>query len=921
MASVLLYSSPPFVKAMYSFISSRRFLARALSTVLCSILVVFLPFSRFGGQSAFLAITIKELVFSAQENLPQQIEGTVLHLVGGLVGVALSSFGKFLASLTYNRIGDAPLTRCIPALTLAFICFSAGWLKSRLPRLTFASRIACFVSIWLLTSDITSQQRIRGHALEFVWMVVVAATTSLFSCMIILKWSSTRFAVELAKALSELHNCLHSSLEEHGPDNVSGATPNLSYIAPTELLKRSISLDTLYQQASFELRVGRVSVKLLKPLIMTVEHLRRILSRRLVIPGPSPETEETSVVEAFHKPALELGIALSQSMKAIEEQVLACYHSSSIGSERKPDIPTSQTRLSRAVNTAKEHLQQICDDLDAQKWLPSGDAQFPSKTSDSCACMIFLLQMAQELQFGLRVMQEIRECHDKSKPRLWHPRPSLAWLGVTPSMVSTDEAGTFLDENTLEIPNLLSEPEALQGIAEHTYNDDRDNGYIKNLTTKEPRITGRRFSARWFRSLVYSTWNHPKALKARMRLSRFLKALEGSPHIRHAFKNGVGVALLSLPAFLADDAPGRKWFLSSYGQWMIISYVWVLETNTGATLRVAYLRLCGTILGATYAYTASSFCKSNAYVLVAMVTLAELPISWIIMNTTISPMGTVAAITLPPILFTPYFRPHEEVSTWRMALLRAALISLGIVAALLVNSLLFPRHCRVLFLNTVCRTLGLSNQLLMNMGRDLFHHTPFSAVHKKRNYKLEREIRDSLHRLAILLKTMDDEASLVPKPMKRYRQILNVLHQLSNLLTSLRKVGQHIPKKEVVTAVSPQRRELVSCICIGLFASEQVFRARQPLPQFLPSSRIAFIALEREVEEQILQSYQGEHESLGLSLIYVFAELDLLAELVDTMDGLVELTRHLFGTSSWLKQLNPTPMGTSGITNMHEESM
>lgn len=45
--------------------------------------------------------------------------------------------------------------------------------------------------------------------------------------------------------------------------------------------------------------------------------------------------------------------------------------------------------------------------------------------------------------------------------------------------------------------------------------------------------------------------------------------------------------------------------------------------------------------------------------------------------------------------------------------------------------------------------------------------------------------------------------------MQRYRQILSVLHRLSNLLTSLRKVGQLIPKKEIVATVSPQRRELV----------------------------------------------------------------------------------------------------------------
>ena len=66
---------------------------------------------------------------------------------------------------------------------------------------------------------------------------------------------------------------------------------------------------------------------------------------------------------------------------------------------------------------------------------------------------------------------------------------------------------------------------------------------------------------------------------------------------------------------------GQRWFVQAHGQWMIISYVWVLETNTGATWRVASLRivrlgvaaelfthiLCqiGTILGALYAYIVS----------------------------------------------------------------------------------------------------------------------------------------------------------------------------------------------------------------------------------------------------------------------------------------------------------------------------
>ncbi len=36
--------------------------------------------------------------------------------------------------------------------------YIAGWLKSQLPRLTLASRIACFISIWLLTFDVGSHQ-------------------------------------------------------------------------------------------------------------------------------------------------------------------------------------------------------------------------------------------------------------------------------------------------------------------------------------------------------------------------------------------------------------------------------------------------------------------------------------------------------------------------------------------------------------------------------------------------------------------------------------------------------------------------------------------------------------------------------------------------------------------------------------------
>jgi hypothetical protein len=77
--------------------------------------------------------------------------------------------------------------------------------------------------------------------------------------MVLLRWSSTQFAVELVNALSELRKCLHSSLEEYPADKSAEAVQSSSYTAPADLLSRSVSLDKLYQQAYFELRVGRIS--------------------------------------------------------------------------------------------------------------------------------------------------------------------------------------------------------------------------------------------------------------------------------------------------------------------------------------------------------------------------------------------------------------------------------------------------------------------------------------------------------------------------------------------------------------------------------------------------------------------------------------------------------------------------------------
>jgi len=99
----------------------------------------------------------------------------------------------------------------------------------------------------------------------------------------------------------------------------------------------------------------------------------------------------------------------------------------------------------------------------------------------------------------------------------------------------------------------------------------------------------------------------------------------------------------------------------------------------------------------------------------------------------------------------------------------------------------------------------------------------------------------------------------------------------------------------------------ISCICVSLFACEQVFRARQPLPQFLPSSKQAFKTLEMCVEEQIRLARGKDGNLKGLSLVYAFAESEVMEEIVDTLEEVLDLSRQLFGTSSWLTLMTQQP--------------
>ncbi|KAG1883151.1 hypothetical protein F4604DRAFT_1741037 [Suillus subluteus] len=889
---------------------SRRALARVMSTFLCILFVTIHPFSQLGGSSAFLVLSLKELVFSVQEDLAQQLEITIINIAGALAAIPQEG------SVT---------SRLISAVFLVIISFFAGWAKSRLPRLHLSARISCFVSIWLLTDNVGVTSAFLSDSGSFLWITVTAASVCLFSSMLILHWSSTHLTEELASTLRIIHRCLAMCMDNPFTYPSSQQITDLKDLH-AELVHRSVILNEMYYQAAFELRIGRVSVKSLKPLLGMVEHLRRELSWGMVPrPGQTDWSNESYCVSSpsFEASAIELGKTIMISIKAVEDLVLGVYtHASlwrkSLRTERDA-VTAAAINLNLTWYTAKTELRNTIRTLSEEPGSPSGSI-IPSHLHHQCLFVTSLLQMAYDTSHILQVAQNISAHHEASRLRFWLPRLTWQWLGIAPRTFIMEEYGAPMAHDASEAETTLSAEEVRQGIAFVDRHDEVTSQEVSYSHAIKRIPSGQQLSLKSFPRCLLSTpqrlWNHPFILQLRLGASRVIRNMQHSSHLQHATKNAIGVAMLSFPAFLPSNSAGFQWFKWIHGQWMIISYVWVLETNTGATWRVGYLRLSGTILGAIYAYITWAICGKNSIGIVVMITLFDIPVTWLVTKSRIPSLGVVASVTLPPIVLYQYLTPDSGVSTQDLAWMRASMIALGIITALAMNSLVFPRYSRVLFLKQTSRILRLLSQLYLLLIQGMFQNIYVFTPHdKQETLKSELQIRNALHRSSSLLTIMNDELSLVPKPMRHYREVVLKIQKILDLMTGLRKIRENIPRKETIASVLKERKEFISCICVLLFASQHVFQARQPLPQFLPSARQALEKLESQIKVSLRRGIDVDVSVKGISLAYSVAEGEVMRDMVDTIEDLLELCRQLFGTSAWLTHTLPE----TTVYNVDEE--
>lgn len=349
-----------------------------------------------------------------------------------------------------------------------------------------------------------------------------------------------------------------------------------------------------------------------------------------------------------------------------------------------------------------------------------------------------------------------------------------------------------------------------------------------------------------------------RALRCRMGLSKAIHVLRHSRNIKFGIKLTAGIVLLTLPAWLALGH-AKRWWLYRRGQWMAISYLFCLETSTGASFRTSLFRILGTVGGSLLGLIISEISQGNPYALAFLLMVATLPPSYLMLFTPFLGVGVVMGLTLPIVAIIPTQGARESVVyvAWN----RGYMIFFGIVAALIVNLLVWPIHARLELVRRVSLVTSQLQSLYLSLSRQMLSGGLTSSHKSNAAFeRLEVSIEKRIGQARGLIDIMSIEVSLKPKRTKVLSELLDHLEIIYELLMGLRRCREHglrSIRQNAVVNVLEMRQSFIASVSLVLWTTGQALQTKAPLPQCLPSPRLALEELTEAVAEQLQMMMEG----------------------------------------------------------------
>ncbi|CAD6571428.1 MAG: hypothetical protein ASARMPRED_004506 [Alectoria sarmentosa] len=401
--------------------------------------------------------------------------------------------------------------------------------------------------------------------------------------------------------------------------------------------------------------------------------------------------------------------------------------------------------------------------------------------------------------------------------------------------------------------------------------------------------------------------------------------IQHSDDLLYAMKLGVAVFLVLWPAFVAS---WNTWYSLNRGLWAALQLVLITEVSIGTSVWTFVLRGVGTTIGCIWGWAVVEARGGNQIVCAAMIFVALFPCAYVQLGTKYPKAGMVCVVSICVVALSTELDTVPGTPTENF-LKRWIAFMIGGTVALIVEVVLLPVKARTRLVESLAAALEQINEMEKCIAAGIEQGVKidvYAAANVVRFENANGKANTALGAAETFLPFCSNEPRIKGSfegLALIYTEVLFVLHQIVDRMDNmlqLRTAYGSGPLEELNAEIYPYRRNVAGSITLTLFAIHGALTTKLPLPQFLPSARLAHLRMINRVREVVLEKVGGEgHDSHEITAKLARqravrrkymswnAASAAQAEIIEFIEELIDLTKLLVGANEFRSGLLTRP--------------
>ncbi|OAA61491.1 hypothetical protein ISF_05570 [Cordyceps fumosorosea ARSEF 2679] len=584
------------------------------------------------------------------------------------------------------------------------------------------------------------------------------------------------------------------------------------------------------------------------------------------------------LLTCIRDPVMTLHQSIKEAVSTLMECLAYCLQVTKLPSGQL--APTSislsdlDTKIDRFADAVAAFDVQSAEALKAAATEPDNHALDFMPRMETFLISSFILslrQSAAQVMLMLRHSRTLVELRQqRSRSRLWLPKLSSLspWPysgGADPGAPVT-ESRTGLAGDGGDAPRELN-PAAAQNVRAESmhragsgdeqisspiYNGEIPN-HTKNQASSFSRVERLRYAA-----------------------ADALEWTQNSEDVVYSVKLSIALFLVTWPALVPT---WNQWYVEVRGIWAPLQLILVFELAIGTSLTVFFVRLFGVVFGGVIGYLSYEIARGNRAGVVAVVLLGIVPSIYIQIATKYVKAGMISIISMAVVALSAV---NTSAPGYEVFYKRLVAFVIGGVVAVLVEIFIFPVRARDRLVDSLsAAVLHVQNMnAVIAVGID---HPERPNFRSRKLYARFKRARDKAQGCLTAAESYLPSCLTEPrlkgsfKPLAPiYSEIIYVLHQITdrmNTVVQLRREYGSSVLEDLNPRVYAYRRNVMGSCNLILFSVHEALTTWLPLPQFLPSARLAQLRLINRVRE-VLDAESAKGSTLALRR-YVAGRLEL----------------------------------------------